>query len=83
MPSCVFLLLPRLIALRRFTIVAGQKAPSFLIEGVRRGYETIKKIYQDEDAPTNCNFIETEKGHWWCVDVIWPEMKRLMAELDK
>ncbi len=72
-----------LIAPRRLSIVAGEKDPSFLIEGVQRGYETVKKVYQDEGAPNNCNFIQTDKGHWWCVDIIWPEMKRLMAELDK
>jgi hypothetical protein len=70
-----------LIAPRKLSIIAGQQDPSFLIEGVRRGYETIQKIYADEGAKDNCTLIESELGHYWRDDLVWPEMKRLMESL--
>ncbi len=60
-----------LIAPRRLAIVAGKKDPSFLIDGVRRGFETVKKVYAREKSPNNCRLTETEEGHWWCVDIMW------------
>lgn len=70
-----------LIAPRKLSIIAGQQDPSFLIEGVRRGYETVKKIYREEGAENNCTLIESELGHYWRDDLVWPEMKRLMDSL--
>lgn len=70
-----------LIAPRKLSIVAGKLDPSFLIWGVERGYETVKKIYDKAGAATNCNLIETEVGHWWCEDIMWTEIARQMNAL--
>ena len=70
-----------LIAPRRLVIINGKKDPSFLIEGARRGYETVKAVYACENVSDNCRLIETEQGHYWCEDIIWEaineETKRL------
>ncbi len=70
-----------LIAPRELVIVTGQLDPSFLIEGVRRGYETVEKIYAKENAKDNCKLIITPNGHWWNVDIMWTEVKRVMDKL--
>lgn len=69
-----------LISPRQLVLVNGKKDPSFLIEGVRRGYETIKKVYSKEGVPDNCKSIETELGHYWCTELIW---KIIKLEIDK
>ena len=70
-----------LIAPRQLTIVTGQLDPSFLVEGVRRGFETVKNIYKKEKALDNTKLIITPNGHWWNVDIMWPEMKKEMTRL--
>ena len=65
----------------RTVIINGKKDPSFLIEGARRGFETVKAVYARENASDKCRLIETEEGHYWCEDIIWEaineETKRL------
>ena len=60
-----------LIAPRPMAIIAGQLDDIFPIEGVRRGYETVKAIYAYAGAPDACRLVETPKDHWWCVDIVW------------
>lgn len=73
--------LAALIAPRKLSIISGRLDPSFLIWGVERGYETVKKIYEKAGAKDNCNLIETEKGHWWCEDIVYDEIARQMKSL--
>ncbi len=70
-----------LIAPRQLTIVTGQLDPSFLVEGVRRGYETVKKVYAKEKAEKNTKLIITPNGHWWNVDIMWKEIKKEFERL--
>ncbi len=72
-----------LIAPRQLTIVTGQLDPSFLVDGVRRGFDTVEKVYAKESASDNTKLIVTPKGHWWNVDIMWPEMKKEMEKLSK
>ena len=65
-----------LIAPRKLIIVAGKYDTAFLIEGVKRGYETIKRIYEKVDAKENCRLVETNKGHFWCEDIVWSAIKK-------
>lgn len=73
--------LAALIAPRKLSIISGKLDPSFLIEGVERGYETVKKIYEKAGVKDDCNLIETEKGHWWCEDIVYDEIARQMQSL--
>jgi hypothetical protein len=70
-----------LIAPRELVIMTGILDPSFLVTGVQRGYDTVEKIYKKEKAEGNSKLIITEKGHWWNVDVVWPELKKVMKKL--
>ena len=60
-----------LIAPRKLAIVAGEKDDIFPICGVKKGYETVKKIYEKAGAPENCSLTVTPKAHWWCEDIVW------------
>ena len=71
-----------LIAPRKLCIMTGELDPSFLVSGVQRGYETVKEVYKKVGAEENSKLIVTHKGHWWNVDVVWPELKRIMKELN-
>ncbi len=70
-----------LIAPRQLTIVTGQLDPSFLVEGVRRGYETVRAVYEKENASENSELIITPNGHWWNVDIMWQKMAKAMEKL--
>ncbi len=70
-----------LIAPRQLVITTGQLDPSFLVEGVRRGYETVEKVYAKANAEGNCHLNITPNGHWWNVDLMWSEMKKQMEKL--
>ena len=69
-----------LIAPRKLLIVAGEKDPSFLVEGVRRGYEKVEKIYEKAGIKDNCRLVVTDKGHFWDDGVMWQTIKE---ETDK
>jgi hypothetical protein len=73
--------LASLIVPRRLAIVAGKEDEIFPIEGVQRGFETVKQIYSDDGAEDKCRLVVTPKPHWWCVDIVWKtindEVKKL------
>ena len=67
-----------LIAPRSLTVVAGVEDPIFPIAGVREGFETVKAIYEKAGAPDRCHRVVTPKDHWWCEDIIWDTVDRLV-----
>ena len=69
-----------LIAPRKLTIVAGQYDTAFLVDGVKRGFETVKQIYNKAGVKDNCNLIITDKGHYWCADVMWKAIKEALEK---
>ena len=69
-----------LIAPRKLSIISGQLDPSFLAEGVKKGYETVKQIYKSVNEEENCNLIMMPLGHWWHAETVWPEIKRIMKK---
>ncbi|MBO4939666.1 MAG: acetylxylan esterase [Clostridia bacterium] len=64
-----------MIAPRKLMIVAGKEDKIFPIHGVRKGFKTVEKIYEKENAKENCRLIETPKAHWWCEDIVWKAIK--------
>ncbi len=70
-----------LIAPRPLVMINGIIDEIFLINGVMRGYRTISEIYEKAGAPDRCSLITVERGHFWNVDVVWPEMRRQMQSL--
>lgn len=70
--------LATLIAPRHITVIAGVEDNIFPIEGVREGFQTVKGIYEKAGAGDKCHMIETPKHHWWCEDIVWAEVDRLV-----
>ena len=68
--------LAALIAPRGLIVVAGAIDAIFPIEGVRRGFDIVKKIYSAAGAKDNCELIETPNGHFWRDDMVWSAIKR-------
>ena len=64
-----------LIAPRKLAIVAGNLDPIFPIDGVKRGFETVKDIFTAAGVPDNASLTVTEREHWWCEDIVWPLIK--------
>lgn len=67
-----------LIAPRNLTVVAGIEDPIFPIAGVKEGFETVKAVYDRVGAPDKCDMVVTPKGHWWCVDLVWETVDKLI-----
>ena len=70
-----------LIAPRPMAVIAGKEDDIFPIEGVREGFETIKRIYAAAGAPNACRLVETPKNHWWCVDLVWETINQEAEKL--
>lgn len=66
-----------LIAPRKLAIVAGNLDPIFPIDGVKRGFETVKKIYASAGVSENASLTVTPREHWWCEDIVWPLIKEI------
>ena len=65
-----------LIAPRKLTIVTGQVDKIFPVEGVRKSFEMVKKIYEKAGAKANCRLVETSKAHDWIAELIWDIAKK-------
>lgn len=72
--------LAALIAPRKLVIFAGVEDPIFPIDGVKTAYQTVKNIYKKENAEEKCSLVITDKGHYWCKDLVW---KTLSEEILK
>ena len=63
--------LSALIAPRPIAVIAGEKDPIFPIDGVRKGFDTLTKIYKAAGAADQCRLEITPREHWWCEDIVW------------
>ena len=70
-----------LIAPRQFVVITGRYDTIFPIDGVERGYATVKKIFDKEGVKNNCKLIVTENEHWWCQDIVWEAIKKEFEKL--
>lgn len=73
--------LSALIAPRRLVLVNGEWDHGFLAKGVRKGYETVKKVYEKAGVPDNCASIIHQYGHFWAVEYMWPLIHQWIAKI--
>ena len=71
-----------LIAPKKLLIFAGKEDTIFPIDGVKKGFETVQKIYEKAGVKDDCKLVVTEKGHWWCKDLVWQEINKLTDSLN-
>ncbi len=60
-----------LLAPRKLVVVTGEKDTDFPVEGVKRGFATVQKIYEKAGAKDGCKLIVTPQGHRWCEALVW------------
>lgn len=70
-----------LIAPRKLAIVAGEYDTAFKVKGVKTGYQTVEKIFEKAGEKNGCRLIITEKGHFWCDDIVWAVIGEEMQSL--
>ena len=70
-----------LIAPRDLILVMGVNDKIFPIEGTRRGFEIIRRIYAEQNVSKNCLLAETPKDHWWCADIVWNAVNKTTEKL--
>ena len=71
-----------LIAPRRLAIVSGEYDTGFLIKGVKKGYETVERIYKAAGAADNCSLTVNPTPHFWSKDVMWELIGKEFALLE-
>ncbi len=67
-----------LIAPRKLLIISGKDDDIFPLDGVKRGFETVKEIYTAADAENNCKHVVTPMHHYWCEDIVWSEINTVI-----
>lgn len=67
-----------LIAPRPLIVVAGEKDHGFHIEGTKKAYDTIQKIYSRMGAKDNCRLVIGPEGHRFYADQSWPVFNEYM-----
>ncbi len=70
--------LATLIAPRKLVIIAGKEDTIFTLDGVKKGFETVKVIYEIAGVPNNCTLALTPKGHYWCEDIVWDNINKML-----
>lgn len=66
-----------LIAPRPLIVVAGTEDNGFYIDGVKKAFHTIDRIYKKADAEGNCHLVVGNGGHRFYADISWPVFKKL------
>jgi dienelactone hydrolase len=69
-----------LIAPKRLIMVAGQKDDIFPIEGVRRAFDTAKRIYEAAGHPERLRLMVGEGGHRFYAKQGWAAVREMLAE---
>ncbi len=70
-----------LIAPRRLAIIAGEKDDIFPIEGVKDGYDTVKRIYKLNNCEDNCSLAITPDDHYWNVEIVWDAIMKQVEKM--
>ncbi|NLN04102.1 MAG: acetylxylan esterase [Clostridiaceae bacterium] len=65
-----------LIAPRALIVVSGKDDEIFPLDGVKRGFEVVKKIYRACGAEDNCQLVIGDGGHRFFADISWPVFDR-------
>jgi hypothetical protein len=70
-----------LIVPRKLVVIAGIDDPIFPIVGVKRGFERVQEIFEENKVETNCRLEITPKDHWWCEDIVWSAINEEVQKL--
>lgn len=66
-----------LIAPRKLVIAAGKEDPIFPMEGTKKTFETVKKLYEQANAPECCALVFGDGGHYNYADLLWEALRKM------
>lgn len=66
-----------LIAPRKLVVVSGEKDGIFPIDGAKKTFEIIKKLYNTAGVPNNCVMVTGSEGHRFYAELAWAEIHKL------
>lgn len=69
-----------LVAPRPLVAVAGLHDPIFPIEGVRRAFDGLSRIYEAAGASTKARLVVGPEGHRFYADLAWPVALELLGD---
>lgn len=67
------------IAPRKLIVIHGRKDGIFPDNGVRQGFETVKKVYAAAGVPENCALTTGEGGHRYYKENAWTSFDKMVA----
>jgi hypothetical protein len=73
LPDCAGLIAPR-----RLLIVAGKQDKLARFEGVQRGFERTRQIFQSIGCENHVRFVAGEGGHQFYPELAWPVIGEMM-----
>jgi len=68
-----------LFAPKPVVAVAGRKDPIFPIDGVRKAFEDLRRIYAAAGSPDNCRLVIGEGGHRFYAEPAWDALLDLLG----
>jgi len=70
-----------LFAPKPAVLVSGAEDPIFPIEGARKAYRQLRRIYRAAGAPDRCHHVVGQGGHRFYAEDAWPVMLRELGRL--
>lgn len=68
-----------LVAPKPLVVVAGKDDEIFPLPGVKRAFESLKRIYTAAGAAERCQLVIGEGGHRFYADDAWPVLLKLLS----
>ena len=72
--------LAAMIAPKKLVVVCGKDDPIFPLEGVKKTYGIIEKMYESAGSGENCALVIGDGAHRFYADDGWKAMKKLLAK---
>lgn len=71
-----------LFAPRPIIVITGKDDKIFPLNGVKEAFKTIRLAYEMSGKKDNCELVVTDKGHWWCEDLVWNAINAMAKKLN-
>ena len=71
-----------LFAPKPVVVVAGRHDKIFPLQGVRKAFNHLKRIYKAAGAPNNCRLVIGEGDHRYYANESWPSMLKYMKQIE-
>lgn len=68
-----------LFAPKPLVVVAGVEDTIFPIDGVRKAFRDLRRVYKAAGVPKACRLVEGPEGHRFYADLAWPVLLELLG----